>query len=422
MQRTDFDLNKQHSLCSDGRRPRIFAKAGDARPLSLTVRAEGDRAVIEIEGEIESYWNNAQDFKSKITDALAKGLKNVHVYINSVGGNVFEAAEIVNQIKRFEGTITGEGGAVVASAGTAIAIEIPGFTMAENGSFMIHKPMMGTYGTADEIESNLKLLKDLTASYLKKYAEKSGKSEADIKAIWDKGDWWMTAQEALDEGFIDGITGATEITPELAEQLTAKGALHVVATAKPKATPTPTSKSNNPHNVKELQILALSMGLTEDANLAEIKAEFAKVKALADRATKAEKDLKDYKDAEAVKAKAEAKKKFDVAFDAKVTAKAITEDYRAGFQAKFEINPEATLAEVEALKPVPNVSEQLPNGGGDTTEGGEGFKTYAEYQEKNPKALYAMAKNEPAKLKALFEAQFSKELSDEAVTQMASQA
>ena len=51
----------------------------------------------------------------------------MHIYINSPGGECFEANEIVNVIKRFPGKITGEGGALVASAATYIAINCTSF-------------------------------------------------------------------------------------------------------------------------------------------------------------------------------------------------------------------------------------------------------------------------------------------------------
>jgi ATP-dependent Clp protease protease subunit len=414
-------LNKRTHFSSGEKRARIYAKAGGSGPLLLSIVAKGTTAHIEIEGDISEYGGtSAIEFKAQVTNLMAQGIKDAHVYINSFGGDVFQANQIVNEIQRFEGRVTGEGGAVVASAATYIAIHLQSFTMAMNGMFMIHKPYGGFYGTASEIESSLKLLKDLEGAYLAKYAEKTGKTEAAIAEIWNKGDWWMTAQEALDESFISGITEITEISPELAAQMTAKGAPNVVATAKAPIPEPPkqTSKSNKPHNVKELQILALSMGLSEDASLAEIKAEFAKVKALAARATKAEQDLEDLKKAEGVKAKAAAKTLFTAAFDAKLNAKAVTEEYRAGLTAKFEANPEAALAEVAAFKPAPTLSGDL----GDGAPPVEDLKTFAEYQTKNPKALFALAKADPAKFKALYTAQYGAAPSDSTINAMAEQA
>ena len=70
----------------------------------------------------------------------------MHIYINSPGGECFEANEIVNVIKKFPGKITGEGGALVASAATYIAINCTSFSMPANGLFMIHQVSGGACG------------------------------------------------------------------------------------------------------------------------------------------------------------------------------------------------------------------------------------------------------------------------------------
>src|SRR5690606_27676347 len=134
--------------------------------------AQDKLAPIRISGVIHGWQNSAESFKAKIDDLLAKGVKDVTLYINTPGGSVFEANEIANEIKRFPGTITGFGGALVASAGSYLAIECDTFEMAENGQYMYHKPKGMIHGNEDEVASNLQLLKNLTAQYRKKYAEK----------------------------------------------------------------------------------------------------------------------------------------------------------------------------------------------------------------------------------------------------------
>ena len=392
-----------------GRKGRISAVAGKIRPLCLTVRAEAKKAHITIEGSISEWEVSARNFKRSITELIDAGIIDAHVYINSGGGDVFQANEIVNEIKRFPGTITGEGGAIVASAATYISAHIVDFTMAENGSFMIHKPSGYFQGTADQIESELKLLRNLQANYLKKYAERTGLTESQVEKLWGSGDYWMSAQEALDQGFVSGITGATEISAELADELTAKGAPNVVATVR---TANPISNKQTDNKVNELQIIALSMGLDVNSSAASVQ---AFIKALQDKANNFDVLKKQVDEAEKSRAQTEAAakaKEFKAAFDAKVTAKAITEDFRAGYESKFSVNPVATLAEIESLKPVLNISDSL-NGG--VTPGISAERKdwkYEDWAAKDNAGLMAMAKNDLPGFKALYKAHYKSEPSD----------
>ena len=90
---------------------------------------------------------------------LQHEIKDVHIYINSPGGECFEANEIVNVIKKFPGKITGEGGALVASAATYIAINCTSFSMPANGLFMIHQVSGGACGRVADIESALEVMR-----------------------------------------------------------------------------------------------------------------------------------------------------------------------------------------------------------------------------------------------------------------------
>ena len=121
--------------------------------MNLTATAENGRARIELKGTISKWRETEAEFTSKIEQLIRSGIKDVHIYINSPGGECFEANEIVNVIKKFPGKITGEGGALVASAATYIAINCTSFSMPANGLFMIHQVSGGACGRVADIES-----------------------------------------------------------------------------------------------------------------------------------------------------------------------------------------------------------------------------------------------------------------------------
>lgn len=173
-------------------------------PFNITASKKDCKAMIRITGTI-GLDVQAELFRSQVDELVKDGITDAHLYISSPGGSVFDAAEIVNIIKdSFSGEITGEGGALVASAATYIALHCDSFAMPANGMFMIHKPSGGAEGAANKIETYLRLLKKIEEQYFDIYQEKA-KNKALLKRMWNNGDWWMTAQEALDNGFITSV-------------------------------------------------------------------------------------------------------------------------------------------------------------------------------------------------------------------------
>ncbi|WKW46724.1 ATP-dependent Clp protease proteolytic subunit [Myroides sp. JBRI-B21084] len=146
----------------------------------------------------------SSDIIRQITDDLIfKGTKDVQVYINSRGGNVFEASEIVNQLKRFN-NVTLLIGSVSASASTYIMAHFKSKAF-KSSQFMIHSPKMTTSGDYITIENDLKLLKNITLDYVNAYASKLNKSNVEIEAMFKNGDNWFNSDEALQIGLLDEI-------------------------------------------------------------------------------------------------------------------------------------------------------------------------------------------------------------------------
>lgn len=229
-------------------------------PMKITAEQKGEKAEIRISGAIYDWNNSAEEITQKIDSFITGGISDVDVYINSPGGDVFQSAEISNQIKRFSGIKKGIGGAIVASAATDIAISLDVFEMAENGQFMYHKPSANLSGNEDKIETSLVLLKNLTSQYKTRLSEKSGLTVEEIEANWTKGDVWLTAQEALNQKFITGIITKTVITPDTKAMVIACGSPHA-----------PTVTASNPktetEKKKDIEIKAIVNELVYDKKI-----------------------------------------------------------------------------------------------------------------------------------------------------------
>ena len=231
-------------------------------PLVITAEAKDNTAYIRITGIIYEWNISAESVTRKIDEFLAQGIQNVEVYLNGPGGDVFQAAEIENQIQRFPGTKKGTAGALLASAYTKIAISLDSCEMAENGQFMYHKPSGRLSGNEDAIASGLKLLQNMSIQYKEAYAAQTGITADVIESNWAKGDVWLSAKEAVAQKFITGVTKKAPITKETKALFEACGSPDI-----PRIT-----NNKKPLKTMDQKILALSLGLPEDASEETIKA------------------------------------------------------------------------------------------------------------------------------------------------------
>jgi ATP-dependent protease ClpP protease subunit len=258
-----------------------------AAPFSITAEKRGKQAEIRIIGVIGWVTINSAVFRQQVDLIVADGITDAHVYINSPGGSCFDANEIVNIISKFKGTVTGEGGALVASAATYIALHCKAFSMPANGQFMVHKPMGYVSGNVSEVESYVKGLRDIETLYYDAY--KSVASDiSELDKHWSAGDWWMTATEAKEMGFITTVKPRIKIDKETAALATACGCpVALVAEQQTEI------KKNT-----KMEFIALALGLKADATEAEITAKLTELQGKAARVDDLEKTIKEVRDAQ----------------------------------------------------------------------------------------------------------------------------
>lgn len=164
---------------------------------------KGGKAEIFIYDEI-GYWGiTAKQFIKDLKQV--KDADSVTLRINSPGGSITDGNAIYNAIKALKVEVAVQIDSLAASMATVIALAGNSVKMAENGFFMIHNPHGGAYGESKDLKTMADLMDKMKTNILNVYAKKSGKETDEISDMMDDVTW-MTAQEALDEGFIDEIT------------------------------------------------------------------------------------------------------------------------------------------------------------------------------------------------------------------------
>jgi ATP-dependent Clp protease protease subunit len=76
--------------------------------------------------------------------------------------------------------------------------------MAPGSFLMIHNAWTFAFGNSEDLLSTAALLEKIDASLAADYAKKTGKAQSQIEQ-WMSAETWFTAEEAVAEGFADGI-------------------------------------------------------------------------------------------------------------------------------------------------------------------------------------------------------------------------
>lgn len=173
---------------------RIIAKGNDAAELYLY-------------GMIGSDWFGDGVTAKQVADdlkALGK-VKSIDVRINSEGGDVFQGKAIYSLLVENKATITVKIDGLAASAASFIAMAGNTIEIAEGAFVMVHDAYGMSFGRAEDMRAYADLLDTVNATIRDVYASRTKQTDAKIKQ-WMKDETWMTAKEAVANGFADTMT------------------------------------------------------------------------------------------------------------------------------------------------------------------------------------------------------------------------
>lgn len=172
-----------------------------------------ESAELRIDGDIVSnedvwfyeFFDHEYSSPNQFRDELAKYAdKDITVWIDSYGGDVFAASGIYNALKEHKGAVSVKIDGKAMSAASVIAMAGDKIEMSPVGLMMIHNPASEVYGDAREQRQLADVLDEIKELIMNAYVLKTGKSRDDISAMMDKTSW-MSANQAVEEGFADGI-------------------------------------------------------------------------------------------------------------------------------------------------------------------------------------------------------------------------
>lgn len=142
---------------------------------------------------------------STFDEAIASG-EDLIVNINSVGGDTFAGEEIYTRLMMYSGNVTVNVLGLAASAASVIAMGGDKVNISPAGQIMIHNVSVAQFGDYRDMDKASEILKKTNNSLANAYVRKTGKSMDEILSMMDD-ETWLTADEAVENGFADAIIG-----------------------------------------------------------------------------------------------------------------------------------------------------------------------------------------------------------------------
>ncbi len=173
---------------------------------SFRVKAEEgtDEATIYVYGAIGDYYGiDAHAFAREVAAIEAS---TIHLRINSPGGDVFEARAMKTALEQHRAKVVAHIDGLAASAASFLMLAADEIEISEGAFVMIHQPWTFAVGSADELRASAAVLDKVGLAIVGDYVRRTGKSEDEVLA-WMRAETWLTADEAVENGFCDRKAG-----------------------------------------------------------------------------------------------------------------------------------------------------------------------------------------------------------------------
>ncbi len=184
---------------------------------------------LEYEGEIEEInLRNAKDSKNYLyrfnTKVSAESVREcmetltewhrldsecaIEVIFSSPGGSIIDGFELFDFLQdlRYKGhhLTTGTLGYAASMAGILLQAGDVRW-VGQQAWVMIHRAAFGAWGKTYEIEDEVKFINRIEERILDIFTSRSSLTKTKIKRNWDRKDWWISADEALEMNLVDEI-------------------------------------------------------------------------------------------------------------------------------------------------------------------------------------------------------------------------
>lgn len=174
-------------------------------PPSVTVKNDAGIPRVYIYDEIGMWGVTAAGFMAAFSPYAGPG--EVHVHINSPGGDVYDGLAIYHALKYAAATITVHIDGLAASAASFIAMAGNQVVIGRNARMMIHDASTIVYGNAQDMRETADWLDEESDNIADIYAQRAGGDAASWRETM-KAEQWYGSAEAIAAGLADAVDEA----------------------------------------------------------------------------------------------------------------------------------------------------------------------------------------------------------------------
>ncbi|AVF55433.1 head maturation protease, ClpP-related [Pseudomonas fulva] len=225
----------KHKIQSRGLRSEMSPRALDKWNPAIQAAVENTSETITIYGVIGEDWYGEGVTVKRIDAALrAIGDREVTVYINSPGGDMFEGIAIYNRLREHSQKVTTKVLGMAASAASIIYLAGTERQVASSAFLMIHNCWTFLSGNRHYLRDVSDDMEEFDAAMADLYAETSGQTVEDMAELMDD-ETFIRGKRALELGLATGLLAATEVTERETEETGQANALKAMDAALAKA-------------------------------------------------------------------------------------------------------------------------------------------------------------------------------------------
>ena len=133
---------------------------------------------------------------------------SMEIIFSSPGGSIIDGFELFDFLQdlRSKGHHLTTGALGYAASMAGILLQAGDVRwVGQQAWVMIHRAAFGAWGKTYEIEDEVKFIQRIEERILNIFTSRSNLTVRKIKKNWDRKDWWISADEAMDMGLVDEI-------------------------------------------------------------------------------------------------------------------------------------------------------------------------------------------------------------------------
>ncbi|MBC3484677.1 Clp protease ClpP [Pseudomonas sp. SWRI50] len=221
----------KHKIQSRGLRSEMSPRALDKWNPAIQAAVENTSDTITVYGVIGEDWYGEGVTLKRIDAALrAIGERDVTVYINSPGGDMFEGIAIYNRLQEHSHEVTTKVLGMAASAASIVFLAGKKREVASSAFLMIHNCWTWLAGNRKYLRDIADDMQEFDAAMADLYAETSGQSAEDMAELMDD-ETYIRGKRALELGLATGVLSSSEVTERETEDAAQNNALKAMDVA-----------------------------------------------------------------------------------------------------------------------------------------------------------------------------------------------